>query len=452
MIASNALTSARVSFIAAKPGAVVITGADVWSGWVVNPSNPAEYTHPWNFHWGPCNIPKDWPDVQPIVVRREIAFVNEILLQQVISAGDLSEGSFFVDEASGQIRIHPPSGTNMSTAIVEVGIRPHLFNIHGISNFTLSGLKFTEAATCLPGGSVELFDSSGDTIENSVFDWNNWEGLVLHNVTNLKISGIRASYNGGTGLAAYQIKNMNLENAETSFNNWRGAWGKFYFFSQAGAKVLRIHGSTFRNFRAVGNRASGLWFDTDDANIVVENAYLSSNQFNGLFLEANQGPITINSTRICENKAEGVRLLESDGVLIEGSLLYGNKGSQILADGRQKSRTDHDWETHSTYTARIKSLTLKGNTIVGIDSEQLLFKTFQVDGDSANTLFSTLVSNSNNWYNSATSRAFQYDPELSGGHRVHNMDFAGWQSFTGGDKNSKFSPPQQDPVQACAEP
>jgi hypothetical protein len=452
MNASIASPSASVSFVAAKPGTVVVSGADVWNGWIANPSNPAEYIHPWNFQWGSCNIPKDWPAIPSVVDRREIIFVDEVLLKQVMSPGDLSEGMFFVDEASRQIRIHPPAGTNMPTATVEVGVRPHLFNVHGISNFALSGLTFTKAATCLPGGSVELFDSSNDRIEDSVFDWNNWEGLVLHNVSNLKISGVRASHNGGSGLSGYKIKNMNLKDTETSFNNWRGAWGNFYFFSQAGTKVLRVHDSAFRNFRAFGNQTSGLWFDSDDANILIENSYLSSNQFNGLLLEANQGPITINSTRICQNKAEGVRVLDSDGVVIQGSLLYANKGSQILADGRQKSRTDHDWETQSTYTARIKSLTLIGNTIVGIESDQLLFKTFQVDAESSSVMFSSLASSSNNWYNSTTARAFQYDPELSGGRKVHNMDFQGWQSFTGLDKNSKFSAPEQDPAQACAKP
>jgi hypothetical protein len=452
MNASTASPSASVSFVAVKPGTVVVSGADVWNGWIANPSNPGEYTHPWIFQWGPCNIPKDWPAIPSVVDRREIIFVNDVLLKQVMSPGDLSEGMFYVDEASRQIRIHPPAGTNMATATVEVGVRPHLFNVHGISNFTLSGLTFTKAATCLPGGSVELFDSSNDRIENSVFDWNNWQGLVLHNVSNLQISGVRASHNGGSGLSGYQIKNMNLKDTETSFNNWRGAWGNFYYFSQAGTKVLRVHDSAFRNFRAFGNQTSGLWFDSDDANILIENSYLSSNQFNGLLLEANQGPITINSTRICQNKAEGVRVLDSDGVVIQGSLLYANKGSQILADGRQKSRSDHDWETKSTYTAKLKSLTLIGNTVVGIGPDQMLFKTFHVDADSATTMFSTLVSNSNNWYNSATSRVFQYDPELSGGRKVHNLDLTGWQSFTAQDKNSKFSPPQQDPAEACANP
>jgi hypothetical protein len=82
----------------------------------------------------------------------------------------------------------------------------------------------------------------------------------------------------------------------------------------------------------------------------------------------------------------------------------------------------------------------------------LLFKTYQVDADSTAALFSTLSSDSNTWYNATTSRAFQYDPELSGGRKVHNMDFAGWQSFTGLDKNSKFAAPGQDPAQTCAKP
>jgi len=449
---SGTSSSASVSIIAASAGTVVLNGADLWDGWQPDSSKTGIYTHPWTFHWGPCNVPKDWPAVKPIVARREIAFVNGAMLRQVLSASELSDGTFFVDEGSQQIKIYPPAGTDMALAAIEIAIRPHLLNIHGISNLTVSGLAFTKAATCVPGGSMELFDSSNDTIENSQFNWNNWEGLVLHNVSQLTMRGIQASHNGGAGISGYQIKSMNLENGETSYNNWRGDWGGFYFFTQAGAKFLRVHDSQLRDFRAVNNQTSGLWFDTDNANVQIENANLSSNRGNGLFLEANQGPITLDNSRICQNRGEGVLVLDTDGVLIRKSLLYANKGAQILADGRQKSRSEHDWETRANFTAKAKNLRLEGNIIVGTIPDQLLFKTYQVDADSTTTLFSTMSSNSNFWYNTATPRAFQYDPELSGGRKVHNMDFAGWQLFTGLDKDSKFTPPDQDPAQACSKP
>src|SRR5260221_8760008 len=257
------------------------------------------------------------------------------MLKQVLSANELSEGTFFVDEGSQQIKLYPPTGTDMASAAGEIGVRPHLLNIHGVSNLNVTGMVFTKAATCLPGGSMELFDSSNATIENSQFNWNNWQGLVLHNVTQVTIRGIQASYNGGSGLSGYQIKNMTLEDGETSYNNWRGDWGAFYFFSQAGAKFLRVHDSKLLNFRAVNNQTSGLWFDTDNANVRIENANLSSNRANGLFLEANQGPITVESSRICQNRAEGVLVLDSDAVFIRKSLLYSNKARRFFrTEGR----------------------------------------------------------------------------------------------------------------------
>jgi hypothetical protein len=445
-------SSAGVSFVAASGGTVVMNGADLWNGWQPDPIKSGVYTHQWTFHWGPCNVPKDWPELKAIVARREIVFVNGAMLKQVLSANELSEGTFFVDEGSQQIKLYPPAGTDMASAPVEIGVRPHLLNIHGISNLTVSGMVFTKAATCLPGGSMELFDSSNDAIENSQFNWNNWQGLVLHNVSQVTIHGLQASYNGGSGLLGYQIKSLMLEGGETSYNNWRGDWGSFYFFSQAGTKLLRVHDSKFQNFRAVNNQTSGLWFDTDNANVRIENANLSFNRANGLFLEANQGPIILENSRICQNRAEGVLVLDTDGVFLRKNLLYSNKGAQILADGRQKSRSEHDWETRANFTSKTRNLNLEGNIIVGTIPDQLLFKTYQVDVDSTAALFSTLSSDSNTWYNATTPRAFQYDPELSGGRKVHNMDFAGWQSFTGLDKNSKFAAPGQDPAQTCAKP
>lgn len=299
---------------------------------------------------------------------------------------------------------------------------------------------------------MELFDSANDTIENSQLNWNNWTGLVLHNVTGLTVRGVEASHNGGTGITGYRLKDFSFQSTETSFNNWRGDWGGFYFFSQAGTKFLRVHNGALQDFQAVGNLTSGLWFDSDNANVQIENAMLSSNQANGLFLEANQGPITLRNSRVCQNRAEGILVLDSDRVTVQKSLLYANRGAQILADGRQKSRSDRDWESHIEYTAKGKDLKLQENTIVGTIPDQLLFKAYQIDAESASALFSSLTSGSNTWYNASTPRAFQYDPELSGGRRVHNMDFSGWQSFTGLDKNSRFAPPQQDPAEACSKP
>ena len=449
---SGSGTNASLSITAAKPGTVTISGADVWTGWAADSSSAGAYTHAWNLRWGPCNVPKEFPAIKPIVARREIVFVNGSMLKQVLTAGELTGGTFFVDDSAGLIHVYPPTGTDMSSAKVEVGVRPHLLTVHGISNFSLKGLTFSEAASCVPGGAMELWDGSNDTIENSQFNWNNWEGLVLHNLMSLTVRGVQASNNGGSGISGYRLKNMNLQDTETSFNNWRGDWGGFYFFSQAGTKFLRLHNSEMKNFRAVNNLTSGLWFDTDNANVRVENAVLSSNQANGLFLEANQGPITIENSRVCQNRAEGILVLDSDSVTVRKSLLFANKGTQILADGRQKSRSERDWESQAGYTAQAKNLTLQGNTIVGTIPDQLLFKTYQVDAGSASALFSSLSSGSNTWYNSATPRVFQYDPELSGGKRVHNIDFAGWQSFTGLDKDSRFARPEQDPAEACSKP
>lgn len=450
---SSASTSlASISFVAEKPGTVILTGADVWRDWQPDPSDPMEYVHAWQFQDGPCRLPKDWPAIQPIVGRREIVFVNGSLLRQVMSQTDLTSGTFYVDDRLGVIRIRVSDGTDMSTAVIEVGVRPHLSSFHGISNLTINGLTFVKAASCLPGGSVELFDSSNDSIKNCVFEWNNWEGLVLHNASNLTIAGVRASHNGAVGLSGYRLKNLNLQDSETSFNNWRGAWGGFYFHSQSGAKIMRTHDSTIRNFRSFGNQTSGLWFDTDNANILVENAYLSSNEFNGVILEANQGPIEIVSSRICQNDAEGVLIPDSDHISIEKTLILGNKGGQILVDGQRKFRADHDWETNLNYTSMSEFLTLQDDTIVGINPQQMLFKTYQADADTSSAMFSSLSSNNNVWFNPSTRRAFQYDPELSRGQKVHNMDFEQWQSFTRQDKNSRFAPPGQNLVAACANP
>ncbi|MBA3915624.1 MAG: hypothetical protein H0X25_17555 [Acidobacteriales bacterium] len=58
-----------------------------------------------------------------LVLRREILFVNGVGLTQVLSLGQMQQGSFFVDEANALIYIWPKDGTNISSADVEIGTR-----------------------------------------------------------------------------------------------------------------------------------------------------------------------------------------------------------------------------------------------------------------------------------------------------------------------------------------
>ena len=108
-------------------GEVVVSGSDVWTGWT--PTGQAGVVaRAWPHRWGVTPLPDGWADwwaanhIDAVVQRREMVFVNGQLLRQVLSADALAAtaGSFFVDEAAGQVYLRPPAGTQMATATVEV--------------------------------------------------------------------------------------------------------------------------------------------------------------------------------------------------------------------------------------------------------------------------------------------------------------------------------------------
>jgi hypothetical protein len=453
MDSSHPQTDATITIQAVSADTVVLTGSDSWDGWQADSSHPGVYSHSWPYQWGECHLPQGWPaSIARITLRREMVFVNGSPLTQVSSSPAMAEGTFYVDEARKQVLIRPRADTNLNATVIEVSVRSRLFYSHGISGLAIRGIRFEKANPCPNDAAVGIFNGSDTHVEDSTFASNNWIGLLLFNIKGAVVRHCTATHNGVSGFQGYQLVNVTYDGVESSTNNWRGAQGHFYYWAAGGAKFGRVHGGLFRNFRSIGNQTSGLWFDTDDTNIEIQSSHISQNQFNGLFLEANQGPITVRGSRICSNGAEGISILDSDRVSIEGNLIYGNKGAQIFADGRQKSRSDYDWQTREKYTAQVRYLTLNQNMIVGIDPSQMLFKTFQVDPDSATAIYSSLVAKSNVWYNVSSTRVFQIDPSFSGGQKVHNLDLAGWRSLTGQDRDSVFSPPAEDPSKACTAP
>ena len=443
--------TASITFEAGKPRTASLSGSDLWTSWQPDSTDPGRYTHAWSSQWGACAAPQGSPPLEEIVRRREMVFVNGSLLAQALSLNGMTEGSFFVDEPGGRIYVRPPASIDMTNAAVEVSSRARLLDVHRVSNLTLRGLLFVQANPCVsmkPAASVNISGGSNHLIEGCSFQWNNWGGLRLDGVSDSTVRDVVASHNGAIGLAGYQLKNVSYEDVEVSYNNWRGALGNVYGWDVAGAKFLRVHGASFKRFKAVANQTRGLWFDTDNSNVTVQDSYLSTNQVNGIFLEASQGPITIKDTRVCKNGAQGVLTNNAEGVSLVADLIYGNKTAQIFINGGNKSRNDHDWETREPYTAVAHNWSLMRNTIVGTEPTQLLFEMYESSNTSSSLFLSTLASDSNTWYNPENKKVFQIDP---GGpnHSPRNLDFEQWRANTKQDRNSSFAAPSADPAAAC---
>ena len=435
--------SAPIILEAASSGPVVVSGANVWTGW--RAAKPGIWTHPWPYRWGVAPNPPGWESqrINSIVKRREMIFVNGQSLTQVEAPGSMREraGSFYVDESAGVIYLHAPEGIDAGTATVEVAERESLLHIRGQSHLVLRGIRFEHSNGAPQLAAVTLENSSNVLIDRCGFNWNNWMGLSVRNVSNLTIRKSSADFNGGVGMTIWRTNNLSIAEDETSHNNWRGYAGGFTGWAVAGIKSLQITNARYDGLIANENKARGAWFDTGCTNVVVDHAFLCRNLGDGVFIEANQGPFEITASIICNNRAgAGVLSGNSSHVTLEGNIIYGNAKSQILISGFYNGpRPVKDWRSGQTLMLESDHWKITRNVIAGSSARELLIAT-TLAPQIWEKFVDNLVSRDNVWYNPANPNALQ----IAGGTA---LSLSQWQQRFGVDRGSTFEDPRfRDPA------
>jgi hypothetical protein len=437
-------TDAAITLEAAPGEKVTISGADVMAGWQEDSSDPTVYSHSWTLNTESCATPEHWPALKDIVRRREMIIVNGTPLKQVLSLKDLAAGSFYIDSERALAFLRPPDGARMPEAVVEAAVRPSLFEVRGRTNLALRGITFVNANSCVPYSAVNLINSKNLLVEGSSFLWNNWAGLRIADSSRVTVRKVYAAHNGGVGIYGYRLKDVLYEDVETAHNNWRGAAGDFVGWDPSGAKLLRVHNAVLRRFKTTDNLARGLWLDTDNANIRIEDSVVARNLGDGMFLEASQGPLTVNGSYFCFNgdgriTHAGLLASSSARVTLTGNTFFDNAGSQIIVGGDQE-REFRDWESGEDLKLSSQHWIINGNTIVGANSQQLGFAG-NLSSGKWNEFVTTLNSDNNRWFNAANKSFFQPPGRVA-------TDLGGWRAATGQDARS-ISVPASPDVTAC---
>jgi hypothetical protein len=442
-------TAASLTIQAAATGTAIISGSNVMSNWSPESGNPSIYSSPWQYKFGACAIPSGWStNIEAITLRTEMLFVDNAPLTQVMSASQLQPGTFFVDEANSLIHAWPPAGADMQTALVEAAVRPSTLNVSGRSNVTLRGLVFRHASTCLNRTGANISGSSNVLVDQVQANWNSWGGLGVYSSTAVTVQNSIASYNGGVGFLANQDQNALYNFNESDYNNWRGAQGAFYEWAMGGTKLFEMRDTTVQNHFSYNNQGEGLWFDTDNKNITVDNATLVGNVTAGLQIERNEGPITLENSHLCSSGV-GVNVLTSEKVTIKNNSFYNNGGTnkyqaQIYLAGQGGGINITDWQTGQVYDLVTTGLVMSGNAFQDGASGQNLFGTY-LSGTDWSQFATTLNASNNQWYDSASSTPFKI---LNG--KLVNL--AGWQSATGTDYTSVWAASSSSAASACAVP
>lgn len=447
-------TNLPITFQAATPGTVVVSGAISYTNWSLNTGNANLYTTAWANQWGFC--PADTggaPLEQPIVLRRELVFVNGAFLTEVLSLAQMVfPGTFFVDETNGILYVWPPAGTQMTAADVEVGNLSRLVTVSGWNGVVFRGLTFQNAASCHQDRAVSVEGTSTNILfDTDNFLWNGGDGLaILHPASSATVVNSVSNHNGAAGYIATKAKNILWQNVEGSYSNWRGAQGAYYTWNTGGAHIFGDHEETVSGFTSLYNQTFGIHWDTDIQTLSVT-SLASIGNASGVLLESSEGPISISSSRFCVTQRTGTGegglvIRNTEMVSLTGNTLYDNGNSQITTSGTPGGVSIKNWETGATYSLNTQNLTLSGNIVEGVGGAQQDFKYGYVGLPQWTTFETTLVSNDNIWWDANSSNVFTVPVPKPG----TAVSLAGWQTDTGQDTLSTFGMPPVSSSATCA--
>jgi hypothetical protein len=444
-----------ITFQAATPATVFISGAVSYTNWTAYSANPSMYTTPWPNQWGFCQADSGGaPFEPPVVLRREMVFVNGTQMTEVLSLAQvLFPGTFFVDEVNQVMYVWPPAGTTMSAADVEVATLPRLLSIYNFNNLVFRNLTFEYAASCHQDRAVSVEDSSSNLeFISDTFTWNGGEGFsILHPASLATVQNSTANHNGAAGFNAVKTRNIYWQNVEASYNNWRGAQGAYYTWNTAGAHIFGDHEETVSAFKSIYNQTFGIHWDTDVQKLMV-NSLTSVWNLSGVLIESSEGPISIGGGIFCDTQHSstadgGLVVRDTEYLTLTNSTFYNNGNSQITTSGLPGgSPAFTDWETGMVYSGlNTQYLTMSGNTIQGVGAAQEDFK-YGYIGASEWTNFKSFLNSSENTWWADNSNAFTVATPKPG----TVVNFAGWQSATGQDSQSSFSLPTNSLAAVCA--
>ena len=454
-------TTLPETYEAVTPGTVTITGADQYSNWTQSSFNSSVYSTPWTYNFGLCPVLTGLAPAQPdIMLRREMAMVNGFSLQQVLSQGQMMEGTFYVDDAGQQLYMWPPAGTDLGSADVELADRGELWLINNKNGVVLRGLTFEYSADCVGNGAVEVPNAPTQNIliDSDNFLWNNSGGIHFSLSSNYTITNMVANHNGAVGYISFNTSNAVVENSTADYNNWRGEQASFLDWAKGGFNPYGLMNGTFTNLNTDWNFSAGVHWDTNLANINGSNINARNNVYHGLQLERNTGPMTLDNMVVCNNANEalmangvttaaaGVSLRDSENVSLTNSFVYGNGNAQLNVIGEPGGIPIIDWYHGTIVVVNNQNFVSTNNVFEATDATQNAAQDSALGGPDWAIFAATLNSGNNTWWNPSNSTAFTLPVPAT----WTLTDFPGWQLATSQDLTSTFSQPTGNQQAECA--
>jgi hypothetical protein len=366
-------TTKAMQFRGKAGGTPVISASDAISSgsWTVHDAPNRIYRMTWTNNWGVSAYPSGWEGFvssDPILRRREIVVINGVWVRQVLTLAEMTnyDSSYFVDEATDRLYVRLPTGGNITTDLIEVGMRDYCLQATSRTNLTLRGLTFQHAVSSIQQSGVRLVGCTNPLLEDNTFKGCNWSGISFDG-TGLISRRCHYDDNGVMGYSSFRAINHLHEDGSCNRNNLtRGAWASYKNWED-GCKYLAARNITMRRFEWRDNGAPGCWFDHDNKDILVEDSVMEGNTGNGgVWLEFSQGPFTFRRNKITGN-FRGFNSQNLANVTLEDNEIWDNVGAGGIEVGSRNTlgagSTVTEWDTSNVVSIDPAGWTLRRNLI-----------------------------------------------------------------------------------------
>ncbi len=344
---------ARIVFRAARGEQVVVTGADLASGWSALGGGL------WRRAWTGPGLPSYNPDR---VFRRELVVASGVVMRPAASRETIREGTFWAEgppEAPVAIvaRFSGDLAPEASGASgVEIAVRSRLFWPTGADPYSecgsaetpgyfhLIGITFRHASNLAQKGAV-CVGSAGSLVEDVRAEWTNGRGIDGSGRDHV-FRRTAADYNGQMGWGA-SCQNCLWVDTQAVGNNWKGYDP---FWEAGGGKWTRSRETVIRRHTSRGNDGPGIWLDIDNADNTVEASTSTGDMVAGIMLEFETVRTlvqhnTVRGTRWREWSGSGIlSQAASHNVLLHNTVI-GNEGSGLWLrlDPLRRAPDGHTW-------------------------------------------------------------------------------------------------------------
>jgi parallel beta-helix repeat protein len=348
--ARSGIASAPITYRAAPGEDVVLSGADVVTGWTPAPGGVWR-KEPWS-HRFPTH-PNDAK--HRLIGRCEQVIVDGRLMAQVDRLDKMPPGSFFADTDNKALYVRLAGDRDPNQAAVEASVRSACFGPGWGGKprdyITVRGLTVRHAANMAQRGALFAL---GDhwTIEDCRVEWTNGTGISFRG-DHAVLRRVRSSDNGQQGLGGGG-RHFLLEEVALERNNLKG-FDKDW--EGGGMKIALARDGTVRRYTAAANNGVGLWFDIDVRDVTVEECLCLDNAVHGIFVEISGG-FTVRNNLCAGNGTDdrwgsaGIAVGESDNTTVENNTCVLNPTGITLRevgprrcrsiDGKQVSYQVHD--------------------------------------------------------------------------------------------------------------